>query len=78
LKIETAGITAKSLRKLDYTNKQYRVNYFLRRTIATLIEVAEALRMLENDVQDFQLIKATFGQQQLSQWEKRNCFFQTK
>lgn len=76
LKIETFGIVAHadSLGKLDYTDHEYRSNYFLRRSIATLIEVAESLRML-NDNADFQLVKAKFDKQHTIRWKRAIRFF---
>ncbi len=74
LRIETAGIMADSLPTLDYSSKEYRVNYFLRRVIATLIEVAESLRKLNEDA-EFQQIRTTFDIEQLQQWKVAIEFF---
>ena len=74
LRIETFGMVVDSLPKLDYTDKGYRVNYFLRRSIATLIEVAETFRILDEN-QDFQRIKAAFDNQHMIRWNRTMRFF---
>lgn len=45
LRIETFALTAdgEELKRLDYLDKRYRVHYFLRRSVATLIEFKGAL-----------------------------------
>jgi len=74
LRIETFGIVAESLPKLDYTDSKYRSNYFLRRSIATLIEIAEAFRMLDENP-DFQRVKAKFDHQHTIRWKRAVWFF---
>ena len=48
LRIETFAIASsdEELRRLDYLNSKYRVNYFLRRSVATLLEFEGALHQL--------------------------------
>src|SRR6266403_4288058 len=76
LRIETFGIVAAkdSLGMLDYTDSKYRVNYFLRRSIATLIEIAEAIRMLNEDP-DFQNVKIGFDERNTIRWKRAVRFF---
>ncbi len=74
LRIETFGIVEESLGRLDYSSKPYRTNYFLRRSIATLIEVAEAIRMLDGD-SDFQHVKSKFDRQHTIRWKRAIRFF---
>lgn len=75
LRIEAFGITAESLPQLDFTDFKYRRIYFLRRAIVTLIEVAEAFRMLDKDP-DFQLVKNKFDNQNMIRWKRAVKFFQ--
>jgi hypothetical protein len=76
LRIETFGIVAEadSLGMLDYMDAKYRVNYFLRRSIATLIEIAEAMRLLNEDP-DFQRIKLSLDRQNMIRWKRAVWFF---
>ena len=74
LRIETYGIIGESLPSLDFTGEAYRRNYFLRRSIATVLEVAEELRLLCN-LQDFQKIRSSFDETSLKRWEKAVRFF---
>ena len=59
LRIELYGIAEDSMPKLDGTDERYRKNYFLRRSIATLVEFAETVRIL-NECDEFQPIKDSF------------------
>ena len=74
LRIETFGIIEEELPRLDYTDKSYRKNYFLRRSVGTLIEVAEAIRMLDQNP-DFQLVKASFDDRHRIRWNRAIRFF---
>ncbi|HKB65767.1 MAG TPA: hypothetical protein VKC61_07900 [Pyrinomonadaceae bacterium] len=74
LRIETFGIIAESLAELDYTDEKYRKNYFMRRSVATLVEVAEAFRMLDEDP-DFQRVKDNFDEKHLIRWKRSLRFF---
>jgi len=74
LRIEMFGVIEESIPALDYTDEKYRKNYFLRRSIATLIEVAEAFRML-NACSDFERIKAEFDKTSLIRWKRALWFF---
>ena len=62
------------MRALDVTDKRYRVHYFLRRSIATLVEFAEALRLL-NACSDFVVVKSTFDDEVKRRWNDGIEFF---
>jgi hypothetical protein len=62
------------MRALDVTDKRYRVHYFLRRSIATLVEFAEALRLL-NACSDFVVVKSTFDDEVKRRWNDGIKFF---
>lgn len=74
LKIETSGIVEESLPALDSIDAPYRKNYFLRRSIATLIEFAEEIRLLDK-LNDFNEIKSKFDGASLMRWKKAVRFF---
>ncbi len=74
LRIETLAIAESSIPKLDSTDVRYRRNYFLRRSIATLVELAETLRLLNGD-KDFAIIKAGFRPEIRQMWEEASEFF---
>lgn len=74
LRIEIAAIAADSLPPLDTTDEKYRRNYFLRRSIATLIEFAQTFRLLDQ-CSDFQGIKAKFDAVSAKRWQKALRFF---
>jgi hypothetical protein len=87
LRIETFAISADSIAKLDVLDPldensedlarvgRYRRNYFLRRSIGTLFEFAEGLRLL-NECPDFSLIKADFDAYVRGIWAEATDFFQ--
>jgi len=60
LRIETSAIYLQSA-ELDITDEKYRRNYFLRRSIGTLVEFAETIRLLE-DCPEFQSLKSSYPQ----------------
>lgn len=75
LRIELLGIQAESLSQLDTTDERYRRNYFLRRSIATLLEFAESFRLLE-ECPNFRIIKAEFDAPSRRRWQKAQRFFE--
>jgi hypothetical protein len=74
LRIETYGIIGESFPSLDFTGDAYRRNYFLRRSIATVLELAEELRLLDQ-LDDFERIKSSFDEAALRQWNRAVRFF---
>lgn len=66
LRIELLAVSTLDIPVLDVTDKEYRRNYFLRRSIATLWEFAEGFRQL-NGCSEFSRIKLTFDAKSLSQ-----------
>jgi hypothetical protein len=74
LRIETYGIIEESLPALDFTDEAYRRNYFLRRSIATLFEFAEELRLLHR-LDNFAEIQSKFDELSLKRWNKAVRFF---
>jgi hypothetical protein len=74
LRIEAYGIVEESLPALDSNDDSYRKNYFLRRSIATLIEFAEEIRLLDK-LDDFDEIKSKFDGTSLMRWKKAVRFF---
>src|SRR5207245_1022653 len=74
LRIETYAIIEDSLPTLDFTGEAYRRNYFLRRSIATVVEIAEEIRLLDQlDV--FKRIKFSFDEAAFDKWNKAVRFF---
>jgi hypothetical protein len=69
LRIEIAGMSAGELGAIDQTGKKLRYIYFLRRSIATLVEFSEALRLL-NAWSEFDSIKQSFGPDAQSIWTR--------
>jgi hypothetical protein len=76
LRIETSAIAEDSMSALDVTDVRYRRHYFLRRSIATLVEFAEALRLL-NGCDDFGELRSTFDKEVLRRWNGGIRFFRT-
>src|SRR5487761_47777 len=74
LRIETLAVAETSMPVLDVTDERYRRNYFLRRSIATVVEFAETLRLLDGDV-DFQTIRFGFNPEMAKSWAKALRFF---
>jgi hypothetical protein len=75
LRIELHGIAEPSMPMLDGTDERYRANYFLRRSIGTLVEFAETIRLL-NTCDEFQPIKENLNKDIRPYWDKGVCFFQ--
>ncbi|MCI0419055.1 MAG: hypothetical protein L0312_07525 [Acidobacteria bacterium] len=74
LRIELYAVAEDSLPKLDTVDNRYRRNYFLRRSVGTLWEFAEALIMLDS-CPDFQAVKEDFTSKALKDWKKSLSFF---
>jgi len=74
LRIELTAVATRSIPILDVTDERYRTNYFLRRSIATLVEFAEAIRLL-NACSEFQGVKARFGGEVGRYWDEGVRFF---
>jgi hypothetical protein len=74
LRIETYGIVEESIPALDFNDEAYRRNYFLRRSIATLFEFAEEIRLLCG-LDDFDGIRSKFDEASLKRWNKAVKFF---
>jgi hypothetical protein len=68
------GIVEADLGRLDNMDVRYRVNYFLRRSISTWSEYAEAVRLL-NALPEFQQIAVSFGSNERRHWNKAVRFF---
>jgi hypothetical protein len=75
LRIETRALAQDSIPALDVTDKRYRQHYFLRRSIATLVEFAEALRLL-NACPDFGNARGAFTGELTDRWNAGIQFFQ--
>lgn len=74
LRIEVIGAAQVSIPVLDTTDERYRRNYFLRRGIATLLEFAETIRLLD-ECPEFKAVKARFDTNLISLWDKGLRFF---
>ena len=74
LRIEMTACAEESIAMLDKIDPRYRRNYFLRRSIATLREFAEALRLLDG-CYEFSVIRARFPTDVRRLWEKSIRFF---
>jgi hypothetical protein len=75
LRIELYAIAEPSIPILGGTDERYRKNYFLRRSIATLVEFAETIRLL-NECDESRTIKESFDQSMRPYWDKAARFFQ--
>jgi hypothetical protein len=74
LRIEADGMVEESLPALDSNGAPYRKNYFLRRSIATLFEFAQEIRLLD-ELADFEEVKSRFDEGSLMRWNKAVRFF---
>ncbi len=75
LRIELTGAAEVSIPILDSTDERYRRNYFLRRSIATLVEFAETIRLLD-ECPEFRAVRARFNTELKDRWGKGLRFFQ--
>ena len=74
LKIEFAGAEAETLGSLDRTDATTRRFYFVRRILATLTEIEQAIAKL-NGNKDFQTAKNGFKPENLKSWDDAVGFF---
>jgi hypothetical protein len=75
LRIEALSLVAEALPdKIDTLGDRYRRNYFLRRSIATLVEFSGTLNEL-NRCADFKQIRARFDPQSAGAWDACIDFF---
>ena len=74
LRIELTAASASSIRKLDRVDSRYRRNYFLRKCIGTIVEFAEAIRLLDGSP-EFKVIKSNFSTDILKYWTEGVKFF---
>jgi hypothetical protein len=74
LRIEVKATAEPSIPLLDATRVQFRQNYFLRRSIATLVEFAEAIRLLDG-CPEFRSIKKQFPTELKDRWNDGVRFF---
>jgi hypothetical protein len=74
LRIETTAIAQDSMPALDVTDCRYRRHYFLRRSIATLVEFAEGLRLLDS-CPDFRDLRSGFDKELIERWTAGIRFF---
>ena len=74
LRIEMFGTADPSVGRLDYSSEAYRKNYFLRRSLATLVEIEETFRLLDVNV-DFQKVKDNFDRKNAIRWNRAIRFF---
>jgi hypothetical protein len=74
LRIEIHCLYDESLSGATQVESDVRRLYFLRRAVATLVEFAEALHLLEREP-DFQCLKAQFNSEALTQWSQAVQFF---
>jgi len=75
LRIELTATATVSIPVLDITDERYRRNYSLRRCIATLVEFADTIRLLDK-CPEFQAVKPRFGAEAGKYWDRGLRFFQ--
>jgi hypothetical protein len=74
MRIELNGIAEDSIAALDQLDVKYRRIYFLRKSVATLREFAEAIRHLER-CPEFVLVVSEFTPEIERSWRKASAFF---
>lgn len=77
LRAESFAIAEASIPSLDVLDDRYRIHYFLRRSIATLVEFAETIRLLET-CPAFQSIRSRFPHEIEKRWNEAPEFFRQK
>lgn len=79
LRIETFGIAEDDIPAMDQLDVRYRRAYFLRRSIATLLEFAEAIRHVEQ-CPEFESIARMLGKNPTLEryWRRASRFFDRK
>lgn len=73
LRLELTGFE-KQFPDLQAIGENYRRNYFVRRSIATLLEFSVALKMLDENP-DWQLVKERFGLEPTAMWAAAMKYF---
>jgi hypothetical protein len=76
LRIELFALREDSLPTLDVTDPRYRINYFLRRAIATLVEFAEAIRLL-SELDDFKRFSKSVDAPLRDYWTNGSAYFKS-
>ena len=69
LRIELAAASEESLPRMDVNEPIYRKLYFIRRSIATLLEIDSAVHTL-NMSKDFRDVRRTWSKEHLRDWQK--------
>lgn len=77
LRIELAAAAEPSLPALDYNSDSYRRNYFMRRAMATLLEMDGALRVL-NGNDDFEKIRDLWSATYRKEWHAAITAFEKR
>ena len=72
LRIEEYASRPEKLEELDIIGKSYRKMYFLRRSIATLVEFASAIEMLDQRP-EFRKLKRRFNKDMQTRWDDAAC-----
>ena len=73
LRLELTGVSEESLKPLETIGAKHRRNYFLRRSVATLVEFVGAIRMLDEN-RDFQLVKRRFDSDASQEWQEATSY----
>jgi hypothetical protein len=76
LRIELYGIEAETLERLDIVSAETRRHYFLRRSIATLHEFSEGIRMLDEFPDFSERVRSRFTHSQNHRWRRTVQFFE--
>lgn len=74
LRLEIWGFHVDDLKKLDLVSKQFRMMYFVRRGLASVIEIEQAVFAL-NKTEAFQALKQHFSPKHLKKWNEAVVFF---
>jgi hypothetical protein len=77
VRLENYAMVAESIPAIDQLGAEYRRMYFMRRSIATLREFAEAVPKLEDELA-FAEIRSRFGPKEKRQWDKSVAFFRRR
>lgn len=75
LRIEVLATAEQSIACLDVTDETYRRHYFIRRSIATVVEFAEALRLLNGSNEFACKVKPHFIPSMIECWDSAVRFF---
>jgi len=76
LRIETQGILINDIEPMDLVSRDYRQLYFVRRGLASVLEVEQAVHAL-NKSTAFKEIKKTFARKSAKVWAEAVSFFAT-